>query len=120
MTEPAEVIRVVPDKNAPFPHPQVIVSKWDVTVPGGGNLEFQLIDSAPEWNFDNFLCDSPALSFSIAEDKKTMTVTFDPELDAKTPPDYEYDIVIRLGASGGTLDTQPQGGPDPNRPVIRN
>ena len=122
MAEPSsEIIRVVPDKNAPFPHPQVIVSKWDVTLPGGGLLDFQLIDTAPEWNFDQFLTNSAALSFTISGDKKNISVVFDPSLDPITPPEYKYTIVLRRGASPETIDTQPQsGGPDPNRPVIRN
>jgi hypothetical protein len=105
------IIKVAPDKDAPWPDPRVTVSEWDIM--GAPRIEWQAIEGAPEFVFLDFLADSSAFQNIVIEDG-SISCDFYPDADSTG---HEYDIVIEL--DGEKMDTQKRSGPDPGRPVIR-
>lgn len=104
------VIRVAPDTGAPTPLPKVIVSMWDVE--GLPQIVWQPVSNCASFIFKGFLTDSEAFQNITITDN---LISCDYDSTAGLP--HEYDIEISV--DGVSYDTQPNGGPDPGRPVIR-
>jgi len=104
------IIRVAPDTGAPIPLPKVIVSMWDVQ--GQPLIEWQPVSDCASFIFKRFLTDSDAFQ-NINVTNNLISCKYDPT--GGLP--HEYDIEIEV--NGLPYDTQPVGGPDPGRPVIR-